>query len=118
MLCSCSKSIRSVFNRFSAASARLAVDHKIVSHFGCYHDFIALFRKRLRNQLLAQSVPVSVGRVEKRDSEIERLMHERDRLAFREISPPAGGNGPEPKADFAYGEVGVFVRPEAHVRSA
>ena len=78
------------------------------------YDFIALLRKSFRDQLFAQSVAVGIGGVEKRDPEIERLMHKRDRFAFGELAPPAGRNRPETEADFADAEVGVFVGAEAH----
>ena len=110
MLCSCSRSIRSVFRSLErsvgrandrvrrkilrdfalTAAARFAMRDKIVADLGRDHDFIALIRKRLRDQFFAQSVAVGVGCIEKRDAEIERLVHERDRFALREIPPPAG----------------------------
>ena len=110
MLCSWSKSIRSVFSRLSAASvartigfrrkilrdlaltaaAAFAVSDEVVADLGRDHDFVALLRESLRDQLFAQAVAVGVGGVKERDAEIERLVHERDRFAFGEISPPAG----------------------------
>jgi len=41
-------------------------------------------------------------------------VHERNRLAFGEASPPAGSYRPETEANFAYGEVGIFVSAEPH----
>src|SRR6266478_4105125 len=99
------------------AAARFAVVHEIVSDLGRDRDFIALFWERFGNQLLAQSVAVSVGRVEERNSEIERLVHESDRFALGKISPPTGGNRPKAEADLAYRKVGVFISAMAHASS-
>ena len=52
----------------------------------------------------------------KRDAEIERLVHQRDRFALGKISPPTGGNRPQTKADLADGEIGILVSPELHKR--
>ena len=46
--------------------------------------------------------------------EIERLVHERDRFALGEISPPAGRDGPETEADFADFEIGILISAKAH----
>ena len=75
--------------------------HEIVTNFCRDHDFIPLVWKRLRDQLFAQSVSVRIGGVEQCDTEIERLVHERNRFAFGEISPPTSGNRPQTKADLA-----------------
>src|SRR5260370_26248954 len=96
------------------AAARFAVMDEIVSDLGRDRDFIPLFRERLGDQLLAQSVAISVRRIEQGDAEIERLVHERNRFAFGEVSPPAGRDGPQAEANFAYGEVGIFVSAEPH----
>ena len=126
--------MRSVFNRFKrrvrrahdrvgrkilrnfalTASARFAVRDKIVADLGRDHDFIALIRKCLRDQFFAQAVAVGIGGIEKSHAEIERLVHERDRLALGEISPPAGGDRPKTEADFADLQVGVLVGAKAH----
>jgi hypothetical protein len=45
-------------------------------------------------------------------------VHQCDRFALGEISPPAGRNRPETKPDLAYSQVGVLVRSEAHMLSA
>ncbi len=99
--------MRSVFSRFNAASVArvmasgekscgisrwprprgLAMRHEIVADLGRDHDLVALVGESFREQLFAQAVAVGVGSIEKRDAEIERLVHERDGLAFREIVP-------------------------------
>src|SRR5205085_8064769 len=71
-------------------------------------------RKRLCDQGLAQSVAVSIGRVEERDAQIERLVHQRDRLALGELSPPPGRDRPKTEPNFAHAQVGVFVSAIAH----
>ena len=98
-----------------AAAAAFAMRDEIVADLRRDHDFVALLRERLRDQLFAEAVAVSIGGIEERDAEIERLVHERDRFAFGELAPPAGRNGPEAEADFADVQVGVFVGAEAHI---
>src|SRR5438876_4394787 len=119
--------VRRSFDRFRrkilrdltlTAAAGFAVMDEIVSDLGRDRDFIALFWERLGNQFFAQPVSISVGRVEERNSEIERLVHECDRFAFGEASPPAGGDRPETEPDFTYGEVGIFVSAELHLGSS
>ena len=106
---------RKILRNFAlAAAARFAVGDEIVADLRRDHDFIALVRKSLRDQLFAQAIPVGIGRVEERNAEIEGLVHERDRLAFGELSPPAGRDRPQAKAHFAHAEVGVFVGAKAH----
>src|SRR6266487_3811215 len=56
----------------------------------------------LRDQFFAQPVSVRIGCIEKRDPEIERLVHQRNRFALGELPPPGRGNRPQPKADFAH----------------
>src|SRR4030095_5782161 len=99
------------------ATARLTVMDKVVADLGRDDDFIPLFRKRLGDQFLAQTVSVGISRVEQRNTEIERLMHEPDRFALSEIPPPSGGNSPKTKPDFAHGQVGVSVGAETHSQS-
>ena len=74
--------------------------------------------ERFRDQLFAQSVSVRISRIKKNYTEIERFVHQCDRFALGEISPPTGRNRPQPEADLAYSQVGVLVRSEAHMRSA
>ncbi len=93
---------RKILRNFAlTASARLAVMNEIVTDLGRDHDFVPLIRERLGNQFFAQTISVGVSRIEQGDTEIERLVHERDRFAFGKISPPAGGNRPQTKADLA-----------------
>src|SRR6266513_331539 len=91
--------VRRSFDRFRrkilrnlalTAAAGFAVMDEIVSDLGRDRDLIALFWERLGNQLLAQSVAVSISRIKERNAEIERLVHQCDRFAFGKISPPAG----------------------------
>src|ERR1043166_1855703 len=96
------------------ASARLAVMNEIVADLGRDHDLVALFWKRFRDQLLAQPVAVSIGRIEQRDAEIECLVHERDRFALGKISPPTGRHRPEAEPHLAHYQVGVLVGAELH----
>ena len=63
---------------------------EIVTNLGGDDDLIALFRKSLCDQFFAEAVAISIGGIEERNAEIERLVHERDRLAFGEVAPPAG----------------------------
>src|SRR4030095_7005831 len=100
------------------ASARFTVMDKIVANLCRDHDFIPLIRKSFRDQFFAQSVSVSIARIKKIYTEIESLVHQCDRFALGEISPPAGRNRPETKPDLAYSQVGVLVRSEAHMLSA
>src|SRR5437879_11844505 len=84
---------RKILRNFAlTTAARFAVMHEIIANLRRDGYFVALFRKRFGDQLLAQTVSVSVRRVEQRDAEIERLVHERNRFALREISPPPGRN--------------------------
>src|SRR5438046_467277 len=93
---------RKILRNFAlTAAARFAVMHKIVANLRRDGYFVALFGKGFRDQLLAQSVSVSIGRVEESNAEIERLVHKRDRFAFRKISPPTRRNRPKAKANLA-----------------
>ncbi len=133
MLCSCNKSIRSVFSRFNAASVArviasgekscgisrcprpgLAVRNKVVADLGCDNDFVALLWKCFRDQFFAQAISIDVRGIEQRHAEIERLVHERDRFAFGEISPPTSRDRPKSETDFTHFQVGVFVNAKAH----
>ena len=87
---------------------------KIVTDLRRDDDLIALVWKRLRDQVLTQSVAISIGRVEERDAEIEGFVHERDCFALGELSPPAGRDRPKTKSNFAHAQVGVFVSAIAH----
>src|SRR6266446_1429697 len=91
--------------------------HEIVSDLRRDHDVITLLWESLGDQLLAQSVSISISRVEQREAEIECLMHQRNRFAFGEISPPTRGNCPEPKPDLANRQVGVLVSAESHMET-
>ena len=84
------------------AAARFAVLDEIVADLGRNRDLVALFRERLRDQFLAQSIAVGVGCIEEGNAEIERLVHERDRFALGKVSPPAGRNRPETEPDFTH----------------
>ncbi len=68
----------------------------------------------LGNKLLAQPVAVSIGGIEKGHPQIERFVHEGDRFAFSEVSPPPGGYCPKPKPDFADPEISVFIGRKLH----
>ena len=106
---------RKILRNFAlAAAARFTVRDKIVADLCRDHDFIALIRESLRDQFFAQSISIGVGRIEERDAEIKRLVHERDRFALGEISPPAGRDRPEAEADLADLQVGIFVSAKAH----
>src|SRR6266478_10045800 len=96
------------------AAARFAVVDEIITDLGRDRDFIALFWERLGNQFFAQPVAIRVGRIEQGDTEIERLMHERDRFALGKISPPTSRDRPKTEADLAYRKVGVFISAMAH----
>ena len=87
---------------------------EIVADFGRDDDFVALLRETPWRSVLRSAVSIGIGGIEERDAEIERLVHERDRFAFGELSPPAGRNCPEAEADFADFEIGVFVGSKAH----
>src|SRR6266404_508666 len=101
---------RKILRNFAlTTAARFAVMHEIVTHLCRNHDFISLFWKSFRDQLLAEAVPVSIGGVEESYAEIEGFVHERDRFALRKISPPASRNRPKTKANFAHRKVGVFI---------
>src|SRR5205085_7527839 len=97
-----------------SAAARFTMSNKIVSDLGSDDNFVALFWERFRDQLFTEPIAIGIGGIAKRDAQIERLVHERDRFALRKLSPPTGRDCPEPKSDFADTEVGVFVSTEAH----
>src|SRR4029077_6335765 len=78
------------------------------------YDFIALIRERFCDQLFAQTIPVGISRIEQRNPEIKRLVHQRNRFTLGKISPPAGGNCPQPEADFTDCEIGILVSAKAH----
>src|SRR6266496_3620744 len=88
--------------------------HEIIADLRRDHDFIPLVWECLRDQLFAETVSVRVGCIEQRDTEVERLVHQRDRLALGKISPPTCGNGPQTKTDFADRQFRVFVSAETH----
>src|SRR5436190_16206604 len=44
-------------------------------------------------------------------------MHQRDRFAFSEISPPARGNCPQTKTNLAHRQIRIFVSPETHCQT-
>ena len=96
------------------APARFTVMYKIVANFCRDHDFIALFRECLRDQLFAQSVSVRVGRIKQRDAEIERLVHQPGRFPLGEIPPPPGRNSPESEPNLAHRQLSVLVSAIAH----
>src|SRR5439155_20089193 len=97
-----------------APSARFALTCKIVAALRRDQAIVSLARKRFRNKLFAQSVSVRIGCIEQRNAEVERLVHEGNRFALREISPPPGGNRPQTETNFAHCEVSVVVSPELH----
>src|ERR1700692_3586572 len=78
------------------------------------HDFFSLIWERLRDQFFAQSVSVRISRIEESDAEVECVMHQRNRFALGEISPPTGGNCPQAEPAFADRQVGIFVSAETH----
>ena len=90
--------------------------NKIVSDLGRDHDFIPLVWKCFRDQFFAETSAVGISRIEQSDAEIECLVHERDCFPFGKISPPAGGNCPQTKTDFAHGQVCVLVSAKTHGR--
>src|SRR5205823_5810130 len=96
------------------AATRFTVVDEVIADLGRDRDLVALFRERFRDQLLAQSVAVSVSCIEKGNSEIERLVHERDCFALGEISPPTGRDRPETEADLADFKIGVLVSAKLH----
>src|SRR5258708_6525794 len=87
---------------------------KIVANLGGDDNFVALRWKSPGDQLFTQTIAVGIGGIEQSDSEIKGLVHEGNCLAFREIAPPAGRDGPEAEADLADLEIGIFVGAEAH----
>src|SRR5947209_6794037 len=46
--------------------------------------------------------------------QFKKAAHERDCFAFRKTAPPAGGNRPQAKTDFAHSELSVFESAEPH----
>src|ERR1700688_2254653 len=88
--------------------------YKIVADLGRDHDFVSLIWERLRDQFFAQSVSVRISRIEESDAEVKRVMHQRNRFALGEISPPTGGDCPQAEPDFADRQVGIFVCAKAH----
>ena len=59
-----------------------------------------------------------LGAVVQDQRQVERLAHQRQRLALGVIAPPAGGNGPQAEAHLADGQIGIAVRPEFHGRAS
>ena len=96
------------------APTRLAVSDKIIADFCCDHDLIALVRKCLRDQLFAQAISIGIGGIEERNSEIERLVHESDRLALRKLAPPSGRDRPEAEPDLADAQFSILVGAKTH----
>ena len=78
------------------ASARFAVSDKVIADLGRDRDLVAIFRERLGDVFLAQTIAISIRCIEKRDTQIERLAHEGEGLAFGVVSPPPSGNRPHP----------------------
>jgi hypothetical protein len=106
---------RKILRDFALPSpARLAVMYKIVADLCCNHDFVPLIWEGLGDQFFTQPVAVRISRIKQSDAEIERLVHEGDRFAFGEISPPASGNRPQTKPDLAHRQLGALVRTEVH----
>src|SRR5206468_2485522 len=64
------------------APTRLTVMYEIVTDFGRDHDFIPLVWECLRDQLFAETVSVRVSSIEQSDTEVECLVHQRDRFAL------------------------------------
>src|SRR5439155_25812277 len=96
------------------ASPGLTVGNEIITNIGGDHDFVAIFRKRFGDVFLAQTVSVSIGGIERGDAQVERLVHERERLAFSVIPPPPGRDRPHSEADFTDGQVSVLVSAKFH----
>src|SRR5258708_1054283 len=72
------------------ATARFAMVHEIVADLGCVGYFIALFWRVFGDEFLGETVGISIGCIEQSNSELERLVHQRDRFALSELAPPAG----------------------------
>src|SRR4029077_1464152 len=83
----------------------LSVMHKIITDFRGDHDLVALPAKSLCDEFFTASVSVGVGRIEQRDAQIKRLVHQRDRISVRVISPPTGRNRPQAEPHFAHPKV-------------
>ena len=88
--------------------------NEIVADLSCNHNFVPPIRERLGDQLFAQAVSVRIGCIKQCHTDIERPVHEFNRFALSKISPPAGRNRPQPEADFAYCQVGIFVSAKLH----
>src|SRR3954453_7546308 len=74
-----------LWNLSLAASARFAVMDKVVADLGRDHNFIPLVRERPGNQLFTKPVSISVSRIEERNTQIKRLVHQRDGFPFSKI---------------------------------
>src|SRR5205814_1811573 len=95
---------RKILRNFAlAAAAILSVRDEVVANLCRNDDLVSLFWKSFGNQFFTAAISVGVGGIEKRHAQIERLMHEADRLAFSEIAPPASRDCPKTKADRADG---------------
>ena len=89
---------------------------KVIADLGRDRDLVAIFRERLGDVFLAQTIAISIRCIEKRDTQIERLAHEGEGLAFGVVSPPPSGNCPHSETDFANRQVAVLVSAEPHAQ--
>jgi hypothetical protein len=103
-----------ILRNLALAPPFVAVVVKIVADLRRDHDLLALVREGLRDQFLAVAVAVGIGRIKKRDAQVERLVHQTDRLALGECAPPAGGNRPKTETDFRDANIGLRQRAKFH----
>jgi hypothetical protein len=94
-----------ILGDFTLPASFLSMMHEIISDFRGDHDLVALPAKGLGDEFFAASVSVSVGCIEQRHTEIKRLVHQRDRIFVRVISPPTGRNRPQAEPHFAHQQV-------------
>ena len=101
-----------------AARLRCLFVVDVVADLGRVDDVTSTSPKCFGELELAAAVAVCVGGVEEGDAVlIERAAHHRDRLLVGDFAPPAGGERPEPEANFAHANAGAGECAVSHVRS-
>jgi len=87
---------------------------EVVSHLGGDDDAFAPPGEGAREQLVRAAVAVGVGAVEGGDAQVEGAVQQRHGLVVREVSPPPGGQRPQPEAHLADGDVGAGIGAVLH----
>ena len=73
---------------------------EVVADLGGNDDVVSLLGEGLDEDFFAVALSVGVGGIEEGDAEFSGFLEEADGVGFVDLTPPAGGYGPEAKADF------------------